>query len=70
MAIVILSLAEVNDKIITRPQGCPYCGSVLLQSWGSASKPLCDPQLKKVEVRRFRCCDCGRTFRHYPEGVR
>jgi transposase-like protein len=20
-------------------------------------------------VRRFRCCDCERTFRHYPEGV-
>ncbi len=69
MAIVILSLAEVNDKIITRPRGCPNCGSVLLQGWGSASKPLRDTQLKEVEVRRFRCCDCGRTFRHYPEGV-
>ena len=69
MAIVILSLAEVNDKISTRPRGCPYCGSVLLQGWGTVPKPLRDPQLKKVEVRRFRCCDCGRTFRHYPEGV-
>jgi len=69
MAIVILSLAEVNDKISTRPRGCPNCGSVLLQGWGTVPKPLRDPQLKEVEVRRFRCCDCGRTFRHYPEGV-
>ena len=69
MAIVTLSLAEVNEEISTRPRGCPNCGSVLLQSWGSVAKPLRDPQLKKVKVRRFRCCDCQSTFRHYPEGV-
>ncbi|MDX1437949.1 MAG: hypothetical protein R3335_14145 [Anaerolineales bacterium] len=22
-----------------------------------------------VKVHRYRCCDCGRTFRAYPEGV-
>lgn len=69
MAIVTLGLAEVNEEITTRPRGCPYCGSLLLQGWGTVPKPLRDPQLKKVAVRRFRCCDCGRTFRHYPQGV-
>jgi transposase-like protein len=69
MTIVTLSLAEVNDEINCRPRGCPRCGSTLLQGWGTVSKPVRDPQLKEVEVRRFRCCDCGRTFRHYPEGV-
>jgi transposase-like protein len=69
MTIVTLGLAEVNDEISTRPRGCPNCGSVLLQGWGRVAKPLRDTQLKKVEVRRFRCCDCQRTFRHYPEGV-
>lgn len=69
MAIVTLGLAEVNDEISTRPRGCPYCGSVLLQGWGKVAKPLRDTQLNEVEVRRYRCCDCQRTFRHYPEGV-
>jgi transposase-like protein len=69
MAIVTLGLAKVNNETRIRPRGCPYCGSVLLQGWGKVTKALRDPQLKEVEVRRFRCCDCGRTFRHYPEGV-
>jgi transposase-like protein len=69
MAIVTLGLAEVNEETCTRPRACRHCGSMLLQGWGSVAKPLRDPQLKEVKVRRFRCCDCGRTFRHYPEGV-
>lgn len=69
MAIVTLNLAEVNQETDVRPQACPHCGSSLLQGWGKVRKPLRDPQLEEVEVRRFRCCGCGRTFRHYPEGV-
>jgi transposase-like protein len=69
MAIVTLGLAEVNEETNTRPRACRHCGSMLLQGWGSVVKPLRDPQLKEVKVRRYRCCDCGRTFRHYPEGV-
>lgn len=69
MAIVTLCLAEVNGETIERPRGCPHCGSTVLQGWGTVSKPVRDPQLTAVRVRRFRCCDCGRTFRHYPAGV-
>jgi transposase-like protein len=69
MAIVTLNLPEVNQEVANRPETCPHCGSSLLQGWGTVRKPLRDPQLKEVEVRRFRCCDCGHTFRHYPEGV-
>ena len=69
MAIVTIGLTEVNNEIAARPRGCRHCGSTLLQGWGSVSKPLRDPQLKEVTVRRFRCCDCGCTFRHYPKGV-
>jgi transposase-like protein len=69
MAIVTLNLAQVNQETESRPRQCPYCGSSLLQGWGKLRKPLRDPQLTEVEVRRFRCDDCGRTFRHYPEGV-
>jgi transposase-like protein len=69
MAIVTLCLAEVKNETKTRPQVCPHCGSSLLQGWGTVAKPVRDPQLDEVAVRRFRCCDCGRTFRYYPEGV-
>jgi len=69
MAIVTLSLETVNEKTTNRPEACLYCGSALLQGWGTVGKPVRDPQVKEVQVRRFRCCDCGRTFRHYPQGV-
>lgn len=69
MTIVTLCLAEVNDETASRPSGCPNCGSTILQSWGTVSKPVRDPQLEEVCVRRFRCSDCRHTFRHYPEGV-
>ena len=69
MAIVTLSLSEVNDETAGRPCSCPSCGSTILQGWGTVPKPLCDPQLEEVRVRRFHCCDCSYTFRHYPEGV-
>ena len=69
MAIVTLCLAEVNDKTLDRPRGCPNCGSNILQSWGTVPKPVRDPRLQEVRVGRFRCCDCQHTFRHYPKGV-
>jgi transposase-like protein len=69
MAIVTLSLAEVNEETAGRPGGCPKCGSTILQSWGTVPKPLRDPQLGEVRLRRFHCCDCNYTFRYYPEGV-
>ncbi len=69
MAIVTLHLPDVNQKTESRPQMCPHCGSSVLQGWGKVRKPVRDTQLKEVEVRRFCCCECGRTFRHYPEGV-
>ena len=31
--------------------------------------PLKDPQLHQVEAHRYRCPQCFRTFRHYPQGV-
>jgi transposase-like protein len=69
MTIVTIGLAEVNAEINSRPRGCPRCGSPLLQGWGTVSKPVRDPELQAVRVRRFHCGDCQHTFRHYPEGV-
>lgn len=69
MAIVTLRLRDVNSKIEGRPVACPHCGSMILQGWGKAWKQVRDPQLVQVEVRRYRCTSCGRTFRYYPKGV-
>ncbi len=69
MAIITLCLAEVKSSVEKRPSACPYCGSMILQGWGKVAKPVRDPQLREVEVRRYRCGGCGRTFRHYPQGV-
>jgi transposase-like protein len=32
-------------------------------------KPVCDQRYRRVQVYRYRCCHCQRTFRHYPQGV-
>jgi hypothetical protein len=69
MAIVLLQLAEVKAYREERPKKCPYCPGETFQRWGKVNKPVCDPQLRQVEVYRYRRCRCHRTFRYYPEGV-
>lgn len=32
-------------------------------------KKVRDPHLREVWVYRYKCCQCRRTFRHYPQGV-
>ena len=53
----------------TRPAACTYCGSVYLNRHGEVTKRINDLYISEVTVLRHRCCDCGRTFRHYPQGV-
>lgn len=69
MAIVTLQLADVKSHPETRPSACPPCGSTILQKWGKSQKPIRDMDTQQVEVHRYRCTACGRTFRHYPAGV-
>src|SRR5512140_917306 len=69
MSIVILQLPEVKTSRADRPSKCPYCGGDIFQRWGQIHKPLRDTQIKAVQVYRYRCNRCRRTFRHYPEGV-
>jgi transposase-like protein len=69
MPVVILRLPEYETTPTGRPEMCPYCSSEILQSWGTSVKNLQDVQLGYTEVHRFRCSNCERTFRHYPQGV-
>lgn len=62
-------LPQVKAQPEGRPTSCPYCGGSILQRHGGVVKPLRDLYLHQVTVYRYRCAECGHTFRHYPQGV-
>lgn len=66
---VRLLVPQVNTQTIDRPQACRWCGSPLLQRHQTVPKALIDTQVRQTQAVRYRCTACGRTFRHYPEGV-
>jgi transposase-like protein len=68
MTIVVLKLPAVKRKTETRPSQCPYCEGETFQRWGQVRKPVKDVQVRQVKVYRYKCCECKRTFRHYPDG--
>ena len=68
MSIVVLKLPDVKRSTEERPRQCPYCAGITFQRWGQVNKPVKDVRVRNVQVYRYRCCRCKRTFRHYPEG--
>ena len=66
---VRFTLPQVRDYPDTRPSACSYCGSVYLHRHGPVTRPIRDLHISEVTVLRYRCADCGRTFRHHPQGV-
>ena len=69
MAILTLRLPEVKVCEESRPEACLYCGSPLLQRWGKVTKAVKDPHIQQALIYPYCCCQCQRTFRHYPEGL-
>ena len=69
MPIVTLQLPDVNRKTEVRPREFPYCSGETFQRWGKVPKPVRDNRYRSVQVYRYPCCSCRRTFRHYPQGV-
>ena len=66
-----LLLPKVEPKEISEPRECVYegCGSRQVQIHQPVKKALRDTVYQQVEVQRYRCGKCGRTFRGYPKGV-
>ena len=62
-------LPEVNKYPDARPLNCPYCAGVAFHKHASLEKRIKDLYIKRVTVVRYKCADCGRTFRRYPSGV-
>jgi transposase-like protein len=69
MSILVLKLPDVKRRTEERPKECPYCQGETFQRWGQVRKPVRDTRSRNVQVYRYRCCRCRRTFRHYPEGT-
>ncbi len=69
MSILVLKLPDVKRGTEERPKECPYCEGETFQRWGQEKKPVRDTRCRNVQVYRYRCCRCRRTFRHYPEGT-
>jgi transposase-like protein len=66
---IVLRLPEVKEEAEGHPTRCPWCGGSTFQKWGQERRRIKDPQVKVVTIRRYKCTQCQRTFRHYPEGV-
>jgi transposase-like protein len=66
-----LLLAQVEPKAIPVPSKCANlnCTSKRVQLHQPVKKALRDTVHQQVEVHRYRCLKCGRTFRVYPPGV-
>src|SRR5512142_2270516 len=66
-----LLLAKVEPKAIPVPVKCadPKCSSKRVQLHPPVNKALRDTVHQQVQVHRYRCLKCGRTFRVYPPGV-
>ncbi len=69
MPVILLRLIKTEYEQTERPSKCPYCGSQILQRWGQVTKPVKDPRDLTTVIYRYRCEECQRTFRDYPDGV-
>jgi transposase-like protein len=56
----------VSDK---RSLLCPHCQGALLSRWGRFMRNIQDTHERVTEFYRYRCNDCGATFRVYPAGL-
>lgn len=66
-----LLLPKVDPKAMAVPSKCTSadCGSKQVRLHQPVSKALRDTVHQQVEVHRYRCLKCKRTFRVYPPGV-
>jgi transposase-like protein len=66
---IVLQLSSVKRIKKERPSECPYCEGETFQRWGQEKRKIKDTKVRTVRVYRYRCTSCGKTFRHYPEGI-
>ncbi len=69
MTRVRFTLPQVKEYPDTRPSSCPHCDGVILHRHSLVEKTIKDLYVSRVTVIRYRCVECGRTFRRCPDGV-
>jgi transposase-like protein len=69
MPVILIRLPEVRVQPNGRPTQCPHCGSEILQRWGRVTKPVKSRRDLVAVIYRYRCQECERTFRDYPEDI-
>lgn len=63
-------LPEVRPDEYAIPLSCPYgCGGRYFALHDQCHKALGDPTYREVQVRRYKCVSCRRSFRVHPTGV-
>jgi hypothetical protein len=64
-------LPKVKPEAISVPTQCVYagCGGRTFHRRQEVRKPLRDTVYQEVQVPRYQCLRCKRTFRVYPEGT-
>jgi transposase-like protein len=63
-------LPEVRPEEYAIPLSCPYgCGGRYFALHDQCRKSLGDPTYREVQVRRYKCVSCRRSFRVHPVGV-
>jgi transposase-like protein len=64
-------LPKVNPQAIAIPTHCAYagCGGKKFHLRQAVGKPLRDTVYHEVQVHRYECLRCKRTFRVYPQGA-
>lgn len=66
---IVLQLAKTERNKTSRPSQCPNCVGSTFQRWGTGRRTIKDPRIRSVQVSRYKCTACRRTFRHYPAGI-
>ena len=66
---IVLQLTSVKRNKTNRPTKCPYCEGEIFQRWGTERRRIKDPRIRSVQVSRYKCTTCQRTFRQYPQGI-
>src|SRR5829696_4340132 len=65
-----LRLPEVRPDEYKVPMTCPYgCGGRYFALHQQCRKEMSDPHHATVQIRRYKCVRCGRSFRVHPTGV-
>lgn len=64
-------LPGLEPALVRRPSVCPRCGCQAehLKRHQRVVKPVQDTENNTVPTSRYRCPQCGCTFRAYPQGV-